>query len=575
MSETTNSLPEKRSPLARRKFIGTSAAAAAGIAVAGTQNASAYYSWFRPRRRRRTSYFRNRHVAYRLKIRLRNAYRVRTRAAYREYREGITLPTPNRDEQLHPSYIGNFTKTLPHNDFGEVDPSAYESLPLNTGKSRDFDNIPLSPGASARLANPQAAFAYSSNNGADSHSFAMPAAPEFSSAWEASEMGEVYLHAILRDIPFDDYSSSTEVSRAVDQLNAFTDFRGPKVGSSVTADTLFRGETDGDLIGNYISQFLLLPVPQSGTTVDQFYPTPIQGFDHMVSESDWINILRGGSPTTSTTFDPETRYITTGRDLAEFVHTDFSYQAYLQAALILLGRGTAPQSNNPYLSIDNQGAFVTHGNQGAFVTHGPAEILTTIANVALQGLKTAWYHKWVVHRRLRPEVFGGHIHFTKTGDRSYDIHEDMLNSTILDDIFDQNGNYLLPMAYPEGSPTHPAYPAGHAVIAGACCTVLKAFFDEDEVLTEAVEVVPGSNASQLQAYSGGETLTVGNELNKLGNNISLGRDIAGVHWRTDGTEGMLLGERVAISYLEEQRYTYSEGRSRLSFTGFEGNTIRI
>jgi len=32
--------------------------------------------------------------------------------------------------------------------------------------------------------------------------------------------------------------------------------------------------------------------------------------------------------------------------------------------------------------------------------------------------------------------------------------------------------HLLPMAFPEGSPIHPAYGAGHATVAGACVTIL-------------------------------------------------------------------------------------------------------
>ncbi len=46
------------------------------------------------------------------------------------------------------------------------------------------------------------------------------------------------------------------------------------------------------------------------------------------------------------------------------------------------------------------------------------------------------------------------------------------------------GNALLPMAFPEGSPTHPAYGAGHATVAGACVTILKAWFDESTRLVD-------------------------------------------------------------------------------------------
>jgi hypothetical protein len=50
------------------------------------------------------------------------------------------------------------------------------------------------------------------------------------------------------------------------------------------------------------------------------------------------------------------------------------------------------------------------------------------------------------------------------------------------------GAALLPQVFPEGAPTHPAYGAGHATVAGACVTILKAWFDESEVFD--ANVVP-------------------------------------------------------------------------------------
>jgi hypothetical protein len=43
----------------------------------------------------------------------------------------------------------------------------------------------------------------------------------------------------------------------------------------------------------------------------------------------------------------------------------------------------------------------------------------------------------------------------------------------------KDATLFLPMAFSAGSPPHPAYGAGHASVAGACVTVLKAWFDED------------------------------------------------------------------------------------------------
>jgi hypothetical protein len=52
-------------------------------------------------------------------------------------------------------------------------------------------------------------------------------------------------------------------------------------------------------------------------------------------------------------------------------------------------------------------------------------------------------------------------------------------------------------------------------------------------------------------------LKVGGELNKLVANIALGRDAAGVHWRTDYMAGVLLGEAMAIGLLLDQSVCYT------------------
>jgi hypothetical protein len=82
-----------------------------------------------------------------------------------------------------------------------------------------------------------------------------------------------------------------------------------------------------------------------------------------------------------------------------------------------------------------------------------------------------------------------------------------------------------------GLPTHPAYPAGLAAIAGACATVLKAFFSESFIISNPV--VASADGLSLIPYKGTD-LTVGGKLNKLASNIALGRNTAGVHWRSDG-----------------------------------------
>lgn len=150
-------------------------------------------------------------------------------------------------------------------------------------------------------------------------------------------------------------------------------------------------------------------------------------------------------------------------------------------------------------------------------------------------------------------------------------------------------NFLLPMAFPEGSPTHPAYGAGNATVAGACVTVLKAFFemfDADGVTAREwpgpvfvadFQDGSGGNANEggeLVAAPGSPTLTTQGELDKLAMKISNARNMAGVHYDTDYYESIRLGERIAVSILEEHLSMYRESVS-MAFTSFGGEHVRI
>jgi hypothetical protein len=129
------------------------------------------------------------------------------------------------------------------------------------------------------------------------------------------------------------------------------------------------------------------------------------------------------------------------------------------------------------------------------------------------------------------------------------------------------------MAFREGSPTHPAYGAGHATVAGACVTILKAWFDESFPIPGQA-VVSNANGTALVPAPGNPKLTVGGELNKLAANIAIGRNMGGVHWRTDYTESLKLGEAIALGTLEEQKLCYNEF-SGLSVTRFDGTRVTI
>ena len=234
------------------------------------------------------------------------------------------------------------------------------------------------------------------------------------------------------------------------------------------------------------------------------------------------------------------------------------------AALLLNSFGTAALApSNPYLHSATQAGSITFGATQQI------DLVTRVANPAN---RACWCQKWLVHRRLRPEAFGGRIHNHVTSAAKYPIHSDVLNSAALQAVFGAKRNYLLPMAYPAGSPLHPSYPANHAVTAGAGVTVLKALFNESFVIPNPV--MPADDGLSLVPYTGA-ALTVGGELNKLASNIALGRDAAGVHYRSDGVEGIKLGEAIAISILRDTATLYNEVFPGFSFTKYDGTPVTI
>jgi hypothetical protein len=48
-----------------------------------------------------------------------------------------------------------------------------------------------------------------------------------------------------------------------------------------------------------------------------------------------------------------------------------------------------------------------------------------------------------------------------------------------------------------------------------------------------------------------------------------------VHWRSDAEEALLLGERVAISVLRDQRHCFNEPFVGFTFTKFDGRKITV
>ena len=69
-------------------------------------------------------------------------------------------------------------------------------------------------------------------------------------------------------------------------------------------------------------------------------------------------------------------------------------------------------------------------------------------------------------------------------------------------------------------------------------------------------------------------LTIQGELDKLAANISIGRNMAGVHYYSDYYDSLRMGERIAVSILMEQAPTYGDG-VETTFKSFDGDYVTI
>lgn len=491
---------------------------------------------------------------------------------------GPAVQPVSGDEGLYTDFRGSFSKTLKHNSFGEVRPHSYNAYldALESGAPADFENIPVgreNDPNRVRLVSPQAAYAFEMC-GVDGNDPRIAAAPTFASAETAAEMGELYWYALTRDVPFRRYHQAPIIAKAAADLNAFS--RSdifPNDGAVVTPGTIFRGTLPGSNTGPFVSQFLTQPFEFGRLQFNGRYdrPTPGSVNNFMTDYSEWLRIQRGASPNGQTAFAGQKRYISSMRALSEFVHVDFPIQSGLYCAFILLSFGEgALAANNPYLRPASN-------TQQGFADFGPADITHLVTHGPRLGLTGAWYQKWLAHRRLRPEAFGGRINLNLRGLRSYDINQEIFDSEALGRIIAGNGtgssdnDGLLPMGYPEGSPAHPAYPGGHSTFIAAAATILKAWFDEDFVIPNPV--IANAQGTQLLPWTGAP-LTVGNELNKLVGNITHGRDGAGMHWRSDG-RGNFIGERQALGVLADYSRTYNEDFDGFELTLFSGQKVNI
>lgn len=523
----------------------------------------------------------------------------------------------NRDFLDYPDRRGNFTKGLKHDPVtGRVDTAASAAFEAALAQPRTsvfgaleaLDNtLHLGAGmATRKWVNPVGGRAFAVVGG-DPQQYGndlVPPAPKFGSDELSFEMVENYWMAHLRDVPFSQYESSTLATDAAAELTTFRNAAiaeragatpplppeplAPVDGSGhVTPRLLFRGLSVGDDKGPYLSQFLIHPVPFGVQGFHQRNKTLRPGQDFMTQWPEWLAVQNGAPRDfVPSHFDDVLHYIRNGRDLSQWVHIDVLFQGYFNACLILLqgagaassiggGIGAAHSPSNPYGSANHQQGFGTLGDPGH---------IGMVCEVAASALKAVWFQKWFVHLRLRPEAYAGRVDYELRVPGLFNLPAPLMASNAVMKTNTRYGSALLPMAFPEGSPMHPAYGAGHATVAGACVTILKAMFKGDELFPNPVDIaVDNTGAEHLVPYGGpnpltGNDLTIEGELNKLASNVAIGRNIAGVHWRSDGTYSLRLGEAVAIDLLTAYAKGYAEfspGSVVFEFKKFDGTTATV
>lgn len=510
--------------------------------------------------------------------------------------------------------LGSFHKSLPHNEFGEVCPKAFgEFVAATRGNGSGFAGVEEGSArekgkGTAKLTNPQAGLA--GDQLIDHPSlYIMPPAPSVKSEATAAEMTELYWMALLRDVPFDELAGHPDVQVAVKELNEVYEKAAGLTGADrilpgidlpggagsftpFEPGTLFRLGLPGERFGPMISQFFIRPVHFGTQTIDQMQRPYKAGRNYLTEFDDWLKAQNSGKDSNNQdypssnedsedNFECGNRYISTMRDLARFVNKDALHQAYFNAALLMLSGMAKWTPDNPYRDVLKR--------EAGFGVLGAPHILALVSEVATRALKAVWNQKWQVHLRLRPEAYGGLVHVQNIGvkengnigvkengtytKRAYGLPFDVSASEAAKRVNECYGSYLLPMAFTAGSPTHPAYGAGHATVAGACVTILKAYFatlDGKEPVkfkTLYERAQPFGKKHKIKAYVTGkvddtwqrielpddvrESLTIEGELNKLAQNVAMGRTMGGVHWRTDNARSLILGEALAAEILAD------------------------
>jgi len=370
--------------------------------------------------------------------------------------------------------------------------------------------------------------------------------PADDSATTSAELVELALAATLLDTDW--RSIRQAVQQRGNPLEGIDDILG---GPSRPA-SLFRPE-EQSAPEPYVSQLLLLPISMGAMTAEQRYCLRTGAYG--VTPKTLAAMLRG-APIEVQSLGPEL-HIHTPRALASAVHQDPPYLMGLHGMLLLDGLRVPRSSLFPPLPAE--AGFTDYG--------GPAAAQCMLAEASDEAFGDCWRLKFdpdPQRRRARPEAL-------------------LAQPELLHPIWHERGAPLLapwggrlPLPIAEGAPMHPAWPSGHAATAAAEAVVMMACYQDGPWPGLPLQASPDGGSLVAASTS---VLTVHGEIRKRAWNKGFGRCHLLVHYRSDVTAGLLVGQAAAVRVLR-QRKAEAEALGlapwgETTFEGFGGQLITI
>ena len=148
--------------------------------------------------------------------------------------------------------------------------------------------------------------------------------------------------AVLRDVPFiSGWKTAASLTPFIAFLNTLEHDAPTDATGNITLGTVFRGAGVDELLGSYVSQYLLLPFDYGGLRVQQKYRVE-NDTAPSVTDEGWLAIQQGEDVTVAPRATEPAQYAASMRVLGSMVHKDPLFQFYYNAALISFGCGVTP-----------------------------------------------------------------------------------------------------------------------------------------------------------------------------------------------------------------------------------------